>query len=112
MLKGRTIFAAIVMLSLGSCGWFKTGGVIKYIPAPPGYANEEEKISLLNPRSRYMIHCYATPFGSAEDCARKYERQNYVRYRNLPYKTAIYDFLTRETYPTRRWREHDRTPWW
>lgn len=104
------LFAGSLLLS--SCGWFHPGGkTIRRIPAPPGYANEQEKISLLDPYTRNIIHCYGAD-GNSEQCARKYERENFVRFRDIPYKTANWDFLTRETYPTRRWREYERTPRW
>ena len=110
----RQIFTyGLLALILSSCQHdnFAPGGVTHYIPAPAGYANEQSKISLLNPTTRYIIHCFGEG-GLAEECARHYEQKNYVRYRDIPYKTAKYDFLTRETYPTRRWREHERTPRW
>lgn len=105
------VFMAVGLLSACSY-WTQKDGKVNYQPAPYGYANELGKISLLNPTSRDMIHCYGSAFSSAEDCARKYELKNYVRYRDVPYKTANYDFLTRDTYPTRRWREYERTPRW
>ena len=99
----------LLALLLSSC--HNLNGITHYQPAPPGYANDQPKISLLNPTSRYIIHCYGD-MGAAEECARHYEQKNYVRYRDIPYTTANYDFLTRETFPTRRWREHERTPRW
>lgn len=114
MFTQRFLIICMAVLMLGACGyWTNKEGKINYQPAPPGYANAQSKISLLNPTLRYMIHCVDSPYGSAEDCARYYEvNKNYVRYRDVPYKTANYDFLARETYPTRRWREHERTPRW
>jgi len=36
----------------------------------------------------------------------------YVRLRDIPYKSANYDFLKTDTYPTRRWRDGETTPRW
>lgn len=105
--KGLLIIATIIAL---------TGCTLRprtsYIPAPAAYGNEQKKISLLNPMTRNIIHCYSTNSFPAEECARIYENKNYIRFRNIPYKTANYDFLTRDTYPTRRWRMGERTPRW
>lgn len=105
--KGLLIIAAIIALT--GC---TTRPRVSYIPAPAGYANEQKQISLLNPMTRNIIHCYSTNNYPAEECARIYENKNYVRFRDIPYKTANYDFLTRDTYPTRRWRMGERTPRW
>lgn len=35
-----------------------------------------------------------------------------VRFEDIPYKTANYDFLKTGTYPTRRWRPGEITPRW
>lgn len=113
MLNFKPILIFCLVLAVGSCGWFHhSGKTIHHISAPIGYANEVQKISLLDPYTRNIVHCYDSSFGGSENCARKYERKNFVRFRDIPYKTANYDFLTRETYPTRRWREHERTPRW
>lgn len=117
MQKAKKIIVGIMTICVCSCSYIQTylnpyKKPVHYRPAPPGYANEIDKISLLEPVTRNIIHCYATAFESTEECARKYERKNYVRFRDIPYKTANYDFLTRETYPTRRWREYERTPRW
>jgi hypothetical protein len=69
-------------------------------------------IYLQEPFSRVVAHCYASAEYAAEACAKMFEQKGYVRFRNIPYKTARYDFLTKDTYPTRRWRENERTPRW
>ena len=43
---------------------------------------------------------------------RFYEKNNYVRLTDIPYKVAKYDRLTKDTFPTRRWRNGERTPRW
>ncbi len=113
MSKFKIMVAVCTLLAGSSCAWFTPGGkTIRYIPAPADYVNVPESISLLEPVSRNIVHCYRTAFSSAESCARSFEKKNYVRFRDIPYKTANYDFLTRETNPTRRWREYERTPRW
>ena len=69
-------------------------------------------IYLQEPFSRVVAHCYASAEYAAEACAKMFEQRGYVRFSNIPYKTARYDFLTKDTYPTRRWRENERTPRW
>ena len=41
-----------------------------------------------------------------------FEKQGFVRLNELPYKTADYDFLKVDTYPTRRWRDAEITSRW
>ena len=74
--------------------------------------DDEHTISLLHPTSRTIVHCYTTPNILAEKCAQLFEKEGFVRFREIPYKTADFDFLKRGTYPTRRWREGERTPRW
>ncbi len=117
MQKIKQILLGIIIMAGCSCSYIQPylnpyKKPVHYRPAPLGYVNESEKISLLEPVTRNIIHCYASAFETSEECAQKYKQQNYVRFRDIPYKTANYDFLTKETYPTRRWREHERTPRW
>lgn len=69
-------------------------------------------VYLQQPFTRVIAHCYASAEYAAESCAQSFEQKGYVRLKNIPYKTARYDFLTKDTYPTRRWRENERTPRW
>lgn len=75
-------------------------------------AVENEEIGLQNLRDRTIVHCYSNGENSAEACARYFEAKGYVRFRDIPYKTANYDFLKVDTYPTRRWRDSETTPRW
>lgn len=70
------------------------------------------EIYLQHPFTRVVARCYASAEYAANACAEMFEQKGYVRFRNIPYKTAKYDFLTKDTYPTRRWREHEKTPRW
>lgn len=81
-------------------------GTIKY------FANEEDMISLQNLTTRVVVHCYTTEDMLAETCAQAFEKKNFVRFRDIPYRTANYDFLKKGTYPTRRWRSGEKTPRW
>ncbi len=72
----------------------------------------QEEIGLQNLRDRTIVRCYGNNENSAEDCARYFEQKGYVRFRDIPYKTANYDFLKVDTYPTRRWRDSETTPRW
>lgn len=69
-------------------------------------------IGLQNSRDRTVVHCYDSERASAEECAKYFEAKGYVRFRDIPYKTAGYDFLKVDTYPTRRWRNSEITPRW
>ena len=75
-------------------------------------ASSCSKIGLLNPHNRTVVHCYNGNSLSAEDCARDFEKKGFVRFRDIPYKTANFDFLKVDTYPTRRWRNSEITPRW
>lgn len=72
----------------------------------------DSDIGLQNSRDRTVVHCYDSESASAEECAQYFEAKGYVRFRDIPYKTAGYDFLKVDTYPTRRWRNSEVTPRW
>jgi len=69
-------------------------------------------ITLQNPTTKQIVRCYATDDQPAEYCAKYFESLNFVRIRDIPYKTADHDFLTKDTFPTRRWRDNEQTPRW
>lgn len=76
------------------------------------YPNDECAIALLNQDTRELAYCYGNTSTSAESCARHYEELGFTRLREIPYKTANYDFLHVDTYPTRRWRDAEVTSRW
>ena len=76
------------------------------------FAASCDGIGLQNPYNRTVVHCYNGDSSSAEDCARNFEKKGFVRFRDIPYKTANFDFLKVDTYPTRRWRDSEITPRW
>ncbi|MDR1693782.1 MAG: hypothetical protein LBR70_01120 [Lactobacillaceae bacterium] len=76
------------------------------------YANEENVISLREPKTRVIVRCYPNEYQPAEFCAQMFEEKGYVRFKDIPHKPAKYDFLTKDTYPTRRWREGEASPRW
>jgi hypothetical protein len=82
------------------------------IPIIRPFANEQDMIALQNPTTKQVARCYSTPEEPAEYCAKYFESKNYVRFRDIPYKTANYDFRKKNTFPTRRWRDYERTPRW
>ena len=83
------------------------------VPVYPPFANEQGMIALQNPTTRQIVRCYATDTEPAEFCAKYFESKSYVRLRDIPYKTANYDFPKKsDPYPTRRWRNYERTPRW
>ena len=86
---------------------------ILYYNAPfENYPNDLNPIGLQNLVSREVVYCYDNSENSAERCAQYFESRGYVRFRDIPYKTADYDFLKVDTYPTRRWRDSELTSRW
>ena len=75
-------------------------------------AQESVEIGLQNPYDRTVVRCQGEDADAAESCAKNYEDKGYVRFRDIPYKTATYDMLNVDTYPTRRWRNTEVTPRW
>ena len=69
-------------------------------------------IGLQNLRSRTIVYCYNSNTSSAEECALYYESKGYTRFRDIPSRSAKYDFLTVDTYPSRRWRNGELSPRW
>jgi len=76
------------------------------------YVNDADYIVLQNLQSRVVVECYTSKRNPAEYCAQQFEQMGYVRLRDIPYKSANYDFLKTDTYPTRRWRDGETTPRW
>ncbi len=76
------------------------------------YPNDECAIALQNQDTREVAYCYGNSRTSAESCARHYEELGFTRLREIPHKTANYDFLHVDTYPTRRWRDAEITSRW
>ena len=75
-------------------------------------ASQDYYIGLQNLSSRTVVYCYNNEYYSAEECAAYYETQGYTRFRDIPSRRAKYDFLTVDTYPTRRWRSGELIPRW
>lgn len=76
------------------------------------YANEENTITLQEPKTRVLVKCYPNEYQPAEFCAHLFEEKGYVRLKDIPRQPAKYDFLKRNTYPTRRWRDGETTARW
>lgn len=76
------------------------------------YLNDAETIRLQNLKTRLIVVCHESIYETADTCARFYEQHHYVRLTDIPYKVAKYDRLTKDTFPTRRWRNGERTPRW
>lgn len=112
MSKNRILCIFAVCAALCSCSWQKTEKMLPIIPARTVYGNEQDTIVLQNLTSRVIATCQSTDDVSADACARVFESKGYVRITNIPYKTADYDFLKTDTYPTRRWRGGEKTPRW
>ena len=74
--------------------------------------NQQNVILLQDIDTGNIVCCRDTAHTTAEQCAQALEADCFVRIQDLPYRTAKYDFLTDNTYPTRRWREGETTPRW
>ena len=73
----------------------------KPVPLPKEtYANDNGDIRLQNLKTRIIVVCRESFYETA------------VRLTDIPYKVAKYDRLTKDTFPTRRWRNGERTPRW
>lgn len=103
-------FVLITFLSACCCNDIKDIDILR--PKRTVYGNDQPYIILQQPISRVLATCYRTEDVSAEACAKIFESKGYVRVNNIPYKTADYDFLKTDTYPTRRWRGGEDTPRW
>ena len=77
----------------------------------PQQLQQKEK-GLKNPQDNTLVYCHDNKQTSAEDCAQHFEKQGFIRFSDIPYKTANYDFLKVDSYPTRRWRPTEVTPRW
>ena len=83
-----------------------------FFSASNAFTADNDSVGLQNLHTRTIIYCYSNSDYTAEECASFYETQGFTRMRNIPQKPAKYDFLTVETYPTRRWRDGEKTPRW
>ena len=63
-----------------------------------------EGILLIHPVTRTQILCYDLPGESAVQCAENFRATGYVLVTDIPQVSANYDFLRKNTSPTRRWR--------
>lgn len=102
-------------LLLSAC----TGATHKNAPVTPiirsvsdPFPNDQTVITLQNLDNRAIARCSDEGNHTAENCARYFEENGYIRLRDIPYKTANYDFLKVDTYPTRRWRDSEITSRW
>jgi len=102
----KICFAGVgAMLLLGAC----TTGSDEYVVIEPASENE---IRLQNPKNREIIACRDSAVDSAENCARIFEMNGFVRLTDIPQQIAKYDFKKPTTYPTRRWRNGEQNPRW
>lgn len=122
-MRAITTFSALILsIFLSSCSKLppfatqssETSAASNQQMPPPKeiYANDSQNIKLQNLKTRIIIVCRESFYETAETCARFYEKHNYVRLSDIPYKVAQYDRLTKDTFPTRRWRKGERTPRW
>ena len=106
------ILALMMVLFISACGIRPVNKTTQQFSQRTSYGNDQPYITLQQPTTRVIATCYRSEDVSAEACAKIFESKGYVRLRNIPYKTADYDFLKTDTYPTRRWRGNEDTPRW
>ncbi len=106
----QTLAILSITGALSACAWFADDHAQNI--SNLSYRNKETEVYLQEPFSRIVARCYASAEDAAQACAAKFEERGYVRLNNIPYKTAKYDFLTKDTYPSRRWRYNELTPRW
>lgn len=80
-----------------------------YLPMPTYYSNITqpeiaEGALLIHPYTRAKVLCLYSPSVSVMQCAENYRAKGYVLVTDIPQAPAKYDFLTKGTYPTRKWR--------
>lgn len=74
--------------------------------------NVQTVIFLVNQNTGELACCRDSEYSTAEACARALEKECYIRVEDIPYRNSKYDFLTTDTYPTRRWRDNETSPRW
>jgi hypothetical protein len=80
-------------------------------PDVPNNKYEANQVIMENLNTRVLAYCRGSE-EEIESCVETLEASCYTRLSEVPYLTAKHDFLTRGTYPTRRWREGDVVPRW
>lgn len=106
----KKFFLLSILLLIASCAKFEKPKILQ--PKPVEFANAEDVIVLQNPDNRVIVYCLKDGYQTTTKCAKAFEKQGFVRLKNIPYKVAKYDFLQTDTYPTRRWRDGEITPRW
>lgn len=111
MINKTTIFTLLLAVLIAGCSHFVKPQQ-PAIPAKVSLANDGKDIYLQDLKTRMIVVCHESLYETAETCAQYFEQANYVRLKNIPVKVAKYDRLTKDTFPTRRWRDGERTPRW
>ena len=107
------VLGAVSLLALSACSsTSKQDGADNIVVLATEPQNAQSVILLQHPTTGKMACCRDTEDVSAEECARALEKECFVRVQDIPYRPAKYDFLTKDTYPTRRWRDNEKTPRW
>ena len=100
----KYIYLLVLIILLPACSMMSGDRTV--------YGNQEKVVSLQNLKTRTIVHCYDSVEQTAFECAKFFETQGYVKFRNIPYKTAEFDELKTDNYPSRRWRDGEVTPRW
>lgn len=74
--------------------------------------NVQSVIFLVNQNTGELACCRDNEYTTAEACARALEKECYKRVEDIPYRNSKYDDLKTGTYPTRRWRDGEKSPRW
>ena len=118
MSKLKIIMVSAILIATSGCGSFDTSGLFSSNAPAPQYEyiiapnSDGEVVGLQNLLTREVVYCYNGEATSKEECATLFEEKGYTRFRDIPYKTANFDELKVDTYPTRRWRDSEITSRW
>lgn len=112
-MKTKLIVLGLVPVLLSACSLFSTNeSSAEFVQIGNTVTGAQPVILLQHPTTGKLACCRDTEDVTAEECARALEEECFVRVQDLPYRPAEYDFLTTDTYPTRRWRENEKAPRW
>lgn len=106
------VLGAVSLLALSACSSVSKEESPEVIVLGTQPQNVQSVILLQHQTTGKMACCRDTEDVTAEECAQALEKECFVRVQDIPYRPAKYDFLTTDTYPTRRWRDNEKAPRW
>ena len=112
-MKAKRLVSIAAVFLVSTCSMFSANNeTVEIVNENQTPVNMQPVIILQHQTKGTLVCCRTTDEVTAEECAQALEKACFVRIQDLPYRSAQYDFLTVDTYPTRRWRENEKTPRW